>query len=118
MPCSDIRLVGLLQPRSYHCVLPVDFADSLPRACICGVEALNENSLRQTDPSRGPKETVGEPAMVAAAILKLKPERLLGRKEPGSCKAGLAREQEMLQGRFIGIDVSKARLDVAFRPAE
>ncbi len=48
--------------------------------------------------------------MVAAAILKLKPERLLGRKEPGSCKAGLAREQEMLQGRFIGIDVSKARL--------
>src|SRR6266446_7730140 len=78
MPCSDIRLVGLLQPRSYHCVLPVDFADSLPRACICGVEALNENSLRQTDPSRGPKETVGEPAMVAAAILKSQARTVVG----------------------------------------
>jgi len=31
MPCFDIRLVGLLQPPSYHCALPVDFADSLPR---------------------------------------------------------------------------------------
>ena len=41
---------------------------------------------------------------------------VVGAQEPGSCKAGLAKEQKMLQGTFIGIDVSKARLDVAFRP--
>ena len=26
------KLIGLLQTPSYHCALPVDFADSLPRA--------------------------------------------------------------------------------------
>jgi hypothetical protein len=54
-----------------------------PRACISGVEALNENSLRQTDPSRGPKETVGEPAMVVAAILKSQARTVVGAQEPG-----------------------------------
>src|ERR1700730_1981462 len=62
------------------------------------------------------EETVGEPAMVVAAILKSQARTVVGAQEPGSCKAGLAKEQNMLQGMFIGIDVSKARLDVAFRP--
>jgi hypothetical protein len=31
-------------------------------------------------------------------------------------QGGAAKEQNMLRGIFIGIDVSKARLDVAFRP--
>src|SRR6266851_6733653 len=30
--CFDAKLIGLLQTPSYHCALPVDFADSLPRA--------------------------------------------------------------------------------------
>src|SRR5260370_25400896 len=31
--CFDAKLIGLLQTPSYHCALPVDFADSLPRCC-------------------------------------------------------------------------------------
>ena len=54
--------------------------------------------------------------MVAAANLKSQARTVVGAQEPESCKAGLAKEQEMLQRSFIGIDVSKARLDVAFRP--
>src|ERR1700674_733700 len=30
--CFGAKLIGLLQTPSYHCALPVDFADSLPRA--------------------------------------------------------------------------------------
>jgi hypothetical protein len=54
--------------------------------------------------------------MVAAATTKWQARTVVRAQEPGSCKAGLAKEEEMLQRRFIGIDVSKARLDVAFRP--
>ena len=72
--------------------------------------------MRQTDPTwveenRGPAWS-SHPTLI-------EPEQLPGPIEPASCKEGPTLMQEVqMEGepRFVGIDVSKARVDVAVRP--
>ena len=72
--------------------------------------------MRQTDPT-WVEENRG-PAWSSHPIL-IEPEQLPGPIEPVSCKDGPALSQEVqMEGepRYVGIDVSKAQVDVAVRP--
>lgn len=65
-------------------------------------------------------KTVGEPGSSHPSLIK--PEQLPGPlfKEPASCKDGTAGRKESVMDKskvFVGIDVSKARLDVGFSPS-
>ena len=72
--------------------------------------------MRQTDPTwveenRGPAWS--------SHPTRIEPEQLPGPIEPASCKEGPTLTQEVQMGgepRFVGIDVSKAQVDVAVRP--
>ena len=91
---------------------------SLPRTRY-GVMAHNlvwYVGMRQTDPT-WVEENRG-PAWSSHPIL-IEPEQLPGPIEPVSCKEGPTFTQEVpMEGepRFVGIDVSKAQVDVAVRP--
>ena len=72
--------------------------------------------MRQTDPT-WVEENRG-PAWSSHPIL-IEPEQLPGPIAPASCKEGPTFTQEVpMEGepRFVGIDVSKAQVDVAVRP--
>ena len=72
--------------------------------------------MRQTDPT-WVEENRG-PAWSSHPIL-IEPEQLPGPIAPASCKEGPTFTQEVpMEGepRFVGIDVSKAQVDVAIRP--
>ena len=72
--------------------------------------------MRQADPT-WVEENRG-PAWSSHPIL-IEPEQLPGPIEPVSCKDGPALKQEVqMEGepRYVGIDVSKAQVDVAIRP--
>ena len=91
---------------------------SLPRTRY-GVMAHNlvwYVGMRQTDPT-WVEENRG-PAWSSHPIL-IEPEQLPGPIAPASCKEGPTFTQEVpMEGepRFVGIDVSKAQVDVAVRP--
>ena len=99
---------------------------SLPKGAWLAVQVLAHNlvwyvGMRQTDPT-WVEENRG-PAWSSHPIL-IEPEQLPGPIAPASCKEGPTFTQEVpmegvpMEGepRFVGIDVSKAQVDVAVRP--
>ena len=94
---------------------------SLPKGAWRAVQIIAHNlvwyvGMRQTDPT-WVEENRG-PAWSSHPIL-IEPEQLPGPIEPVSCKDGPALSQEVqMEGepRYVGIDVSKAQVDVAVRP--
>ena len=108
---SSVIMSGELVP--YPCM----FGYAAPTSKDSLVNMVNENG-RPFFPLV--EKTVGQ-LWVAALVNRPKPEQLPGSKEPGFDSQGWVRAEnrgllEMKQAVFVGIDVSKARLEVALCP--